>query len=377
MKIGIDARLYGSRHGGIGRYIENLIKQLEIIDHDNQYFIFLSKNNYADYQPQNNNFQKVLADFKIYGFKEQLLFPLLLKKYQLDLVHFPHFNMPIFYNGRFIVTIHDLIITHYPNSRATTLNPIVYKIKLLFYKIIVKIVAKKAKKIITVSEYSKNNVVKFLKVKPSKITVTYEGVDLPKAGQADCNELKNKLGISQDFLLYVGSAYPHKNLEKLILAFKIIIDNNPDPSTPAGLQLVLVGKKNYFYNRLTKEIKKENLKNNVILTDYLNDNELVCLYKSAKLYVFPSLIEGFGLPPLEAQSYGLPVVSSNLTCLPEILGESAIYFDPNNIQSMVKTIVDTFNNPVLMESLKHKGFDNVRQYSWRTCAFKTLEEYLN
>ncbi|OGY44723.1 MAG: hypothetical protein A3B89_01295 [Candidatus Buchananbacteria bacterium RIFCSPHIGHO2_02_FULL_40_13] len=368
MKIGLDARLYGSQHGGIGRYTENLIKQLELqTDQNTKLFIFLSKDNFNDYQPSNKNFQKVLADFKVYGLKEQLLFPPLLKKYQLDLVHFPHFNAPIFYRGKFIVTIHDLIISHYPNSRTTTLNPLVYKIKLFFYKVIIKNAAQKAKKIIAVSKYTKKDIIKLLKIEPAKIIVTYEGVDLPKTSQMNCNELKTKLGISKDFLLYVGSAYPHKNLEKLISAFKII--DNPN------LQLVLVGKKNYFYNRLAKEIKKEKLENNVILTDYLSDDELTGLYKSAKLYVFPSLIEGFGLPPLEAQSYSLPVVSSNSTCLPEILGESAVYFDPDNIQTIVKVITNTLNNPELLASLKVKGLENVKRYSWDDCAQKTLKEY--
>lgn len=371
MKIGIDARLYGAKYGGIGRYGQNLIKQLENIDNNNQYFIFLSKDNFNDYQPQNKNFHKVLADFKVYGLKEQLLFPLLLKKQRLDLVHFLHFNAPIFYAGKFIVTIHDLIISHYPASRATTLNPLIYKIKLFFYKVIIKLTALKAQKIIAVSKYTKNDIVKLLKIDPAKITITYEGVDLPKVSLLNCEKLKTELGINKNFLLYVGSAYPHKNLEKLISAFKIVEENN------SNLQLVLVGQKNYFYNRLEKEINKKQLQNHIILTDYLNDDELTCLYKSAKLYVFPSLIEGFGLPPLEAQSYGLPVVSSNSTCLPEILGESAVYFDPDNIQTMIKAIVNTLNNPVLMEDLRNKGLANLKKYSWSDCASKTLREYLS
>ena len=369
MKIGIDARLYGPKHGGIGRYIENLIKQLEQIDQQNQYFIFLQKSNFSDYKPSNINFKSVLADFKIYGWKEQVLFPFLLNKYQLDLVHFPHFNAPIFYSGQFMVTIHDLIISHYPSSRATTLNPIIYRFKLFIYKFVVKIIAKRAKKIITVSEYSKIDIVKLLSVPSSKIIVTYEGVDLPISNQTNCQDIKSSLGIKKDFLLYVGSAYPHKNLEMLIEAFGHLIAETSE------YQLVLVGNNNHFYDRLKQNTQSKKFANSVIFTGYLSDESLTCLYQSAKLYIFPSLIEGFGLPPLEAQSHGLPVLSSSSTCLPEILGDSVIYFEPNNPRALAKLIGDTINNQELMTSLKQRGLDNLKQYSWLKCAIETLKEY--
>lgn len=369
MKIGIDARLYGTRHGGIGRYIENLLKQLESIDHTNQYYVFLQKSNFDSYQPKNNNFTKILADFKAYSFGEQLIFPKILNKYHLDLVHFTHFNAPVLYRGKFIITIHDLIISHYPSSRATTLHPVIYKIKLFFYNLVINQLASRAKKIITVSEYSKKDIVKLLPVKATKVAVTYEGVGIPVKSNAICNNVKSRLGISNDFILYVGSAYPHKNLEKLISAFNQIIKIN------SGLQLVLVGDKNYFYNQLAIIIKEKGLQDSVKLTGYLEDNDLACLYQEAKLYVFPSLIEGFGLPPLEAQSYGLPVLSSFNSCLPEILGDSALYFNPNNSKELAELVMDTLNNDDVTLRLKSRGFDNVKKYSWEKCANQTLAEY--
>ncbi len=396
MKIGIDARLYGTKHGGIGRYAQKLIEHLEKIDSENQYFIFLQKNNFADYQPQAPNFSKALADFRAYGWREQILFPKLLNKHNLDFVHFTHFNAPIFYHKKFIITIHDLIISHYPDSRATTLNPFLYKIKLFFYNIVINHAAKGAKKIIAVSEYTKNDIIKFLKVAPEKIVVTYEGYDRPKESppppclkegvakqraeasgarvdECDPGSIQRCPGtgggLKGDYLLYVGSAYPHKNLEKLLMAFKKIIE------TKNNLKLVLVGSKNYFYERLEQEIKKLNLQNNVILAGYCDDDKLACLYKSAKAYVFPSLIEGFGLPPLEAQSYGVPVASSNATCLPEILGDSVLYFNPENINDMAEKISRIINDENLRNDLINKGLENLKKYSWENCAQKTLEIY--
>ncbi|MFA6422332.1 MAG: glycosyltransferase family 1 protein, partial [Candidatus Buchananbacteria bacterium] len=365
MKIGIDARLYGTKHAGIGRYTEQVIKNLEKIDSQNQYFVFLQKDGFDSYQPQAPNFKKVLADFEVYGFGEQLGYPSLLKKYNLDFVHFTHFNVPLFFKGKFVVTIHDLIISHYPSTRATTLNPILYFIKLFFYRLVIRATAKKARKIIAVSEFTKTDIVRLLKVNPDKIEVIYEGVDFAIKEANNCDDVLAKYGINNEFLLYVGSAYPHKNLESLVSAFKEVLKSKPE------MQLVLVGRINYFYERLRVFINYNcdpAVKKKIILTGYADDEDLSCLYKKATVYVFPSLIEGFGLPPLEAQNYNLPVASSNATCLPEILNDSAVYFEPTDINKMATTIISLLNNTQLQEELKAKGTNNLRRFSWQDSA---------
>lgn len=378
MRIGIDARLFGTKHGGIGRYTEQLLKELELIDVVNEYFIFLDGNGMNDYQPQNPNFKKVKADFRAYSLGEQLIFPFLLAKHHLDLVHFTHFNVPLLFRGKFVVTIHDLIISHYPSHRATTLNPMLYKTKLFFYDLVVASSGRRAKKIIAVSDFTKQDIAHLLKVSSDKIRTVYEGVDLPSISEADTASVLSRLKLSGDFLLYVGSAYPHKNLEKLLEAFTIVAVNNP------SLKLVLVGKINHFYNELQKKIEEmaqavgpfpEKFKEKVIFTDYLNDSELAVLYRQAKLYVFPSLIEGFGLPPLEAQSYGLPVASSNQSCLPEILGDSAVYFDPENVSEMAEKINLALADEVLRKQLVETGSANLKRYSWKKMAQEIEEIY--
>ncbi len=371
MRIGIDARLYGTKHAGIGRYTAELIKNLEKIDSTNDYFIFLAKSNWAEYEPNNPKFTKVSADFKVYGVFEQLLYPFQLYSYKLDLVYFTHFNVPILYAKKYFVTIHDLIISHYPSSRATTLNPWLYKIKLLGYNFIVSMAAKRAKKIIAVSEFTKSDIVRLLKIRRDKISVVYEGVDLPVQANLDCQAVADKFGLDKDFLLYVGSAYPHKNLEKLIEAYFLIEKESQK------LQLVLAGKKNFFYKRLEEWLKEKygDRADQVILTDYLTDEELVCLYDQAKLYVFPSLIEGFGLPPLEAQSYGLPVLSSDKSCLPEILGSSALYFDSENVLDMAEKIESALKDESLRQQLKEQGLANIKKYSWSKMAREILSLY--
>ena len=216
MRIGIDARFYGPIGKGLGRYTQKLIENLEKIDNSNQYFIFLKKENLGAYQPKNKNFQKVLADYHWYTFAEQIKFPRLLKKYKLDLVHFPHFNVPLFYRKKFIVTIHDLILIKFPTTRSSALSPIFYWLKFLAYKIVIRSAISRSKRIIAVSNFTKNDILEiYPKIPSSKVSVTYEACDdycffNPKNGE----QIFSHYGIIKPYILYVGNVYPHKNPER-------------------------------------------------------------------------------------------------------------------------------------------------------------------
>ncbi len=183
MKIGIDARFFGPKDKGFGRYTENLIRNLEKIDPacrqaglSNHYFIFLRKDSWNEYEPQNENFKKVLANYKWYGIKEQIFLPIKLKKYKLDLVHFTHFNVPIFYRGKFVVTIHDLTLRHFPTFKRSLKNFLIYPFKNLAYRIIFRYAIKNSEKIIAISEHTKQEILKHYSVNPDKIKVIYEGI---------------------------------------------------------------------------------------------------------------------------------------------------------------------------------------------------------
>ncbi|MBU1166852.1 glycosyltransferase family 4 protein [Patescibacteria group bacterium] len=369
MRIGIDARFFGPFGKGLGRYTQKLITSLEKIDQRNEYFIFLRKENFEAFKPQGKNFNKVLADYRWYTLKEQIMMPKLLKKYRLDLVHFPHFNVPVFYFGSFVVTIHDLIITHFPTKKATTLGPLLYKIKQWGYKVVISWAVRRAKKIITVSEFSKNELLEYFGLKPDKVVVTYEA-GTAKKEEYDFNNLSQKFGLKKPYLLYVGNAYPHKNIEKLVLAFKRLQHG----SEFYDMNLVLVGRKDYFFKRIEQEAIDLSLKN-VFFPGFVSDSELSSLYENAFIYVFPSYYEGFGLPPLEAMSYGLPVISSNTTSMPEILGDAAEYFDPQHVDQIAKKISEVAKNKELREKMIHKGLERVKLYSWKSCAEETLDCY--
>ncbi len=371
MRIGIDARFYGPTAKGLGRYTEKLIQYLQEIDHENEYIIFLRKSNWNFFLSKKGNFKKVIADYRWYSFEEQIKLPHAIKKEKVDLMHFPHFNVPLFCRGKFIVTIHDLILTRFPTERASTLGPFLYKIKHSLYKLVIWSAIKRARRIITVSEYSKKDIEDNFPKAKGKINVTYEATSDFKHTPHKINEEEffTRNHFKPPFLLYVGNAYPHKNLEKLITAFAQIKKEHND------LNLVLVGKMDYFFKRLKKFAERLQLEQGVIFPGYVKEEELKFLYQKAKLYVFPSLVEGFGLPPLEAMSQGLPVAASRSSCLPEVLGESAEYFDPNNINNIKSVIKDLLKNEVRMGELKSMGFEQVKKYSWPNLAKKTLLIY--
>ena len=370
MRIAIDARFYGPEGTGIGKYVEKLLVNLEQIDSQNDYYVFLRKDNYPLYNPKNPNFKKVLADYPWYSLKEQIMMPWKIRREKLDLVHFPHFNIPIFCPAKFVATIHDLILLQFPTPRATTLGPLLYKLKYLAYRFVIGLGLRRAKRVITVSDCTKKELVKFFKINPEKIAVTHEACDGVEYGQLKMPEKKHlaKFGITKPYLLYVGNAYPHKNLEGLLKIFSKL---------NLGCQLVLVGREDYFYKRMKREIWGTEISKNIIFTDFVSEAVLADLYRNARLYVFPSFVEGFGLPGLEAMSYGLPLVASNSSCLQEIYGDAAVYFNPKDEQEMIEKIKFVWSDEVTREKLIKLGLEQVKKYSWENLAEKTLQIYRN
>lgn len=376
MLIGIDARFFGPKAKGLGRYAQKLIEGLEQTDKQNNYLIFLRRDNFDEYQPQSPRFKKMAADYRWYSLAEQLFFPFKLYQQKIDLMHFAHFNAPVLYWRPYVVTIHDLILQRFSTVKGTLLGQLKYFLKNLGYKIVIRLVARRARKIIAVSRFVKDDIIKSFSVPPEKIEIIYEGAPVlakSKELMANSGEILEKYGIKKPYLFYVGNAYPHKNLVRLVEAFKILRSGQyPD------LQLVLAGGDDYFY----KKLKKENCDSagvcfggGVIFAGFVPDEELRNLYANAALYVFPSLCEGFGLPPLEAMACGAPVAASGATCLPEILGGAAYYFDGGNPQDMAAKIKEVLSDEILREKLIAQGFEQIKKYSWQKMAEETRKVY--
>lgn len=372
MKIGIDCRLWGE--SGVGRYIRNLVCNLQKIDDKNNYVLFVRKADYENIkylasrrsgQILNFKWKIAIADIRWHTLNEQLKFPSILNKENLDLMHFPYFSVPIFYNKPFVVTIHDLIIHHFPTGQASTLLPFLYQLKLFGYKYVISHAAKNAQKIITVSNVTKNEITEHLKIDPKKIIVAYEGVD------REILNIKHEISsIKNPYFLYVGNAYPHKNLDRLVEAFNILISQYPSVS------LVLVGQSDYFYKRLQGKVRKMRLENNIKFLGEVSDLELNQLYKNAMVLVMPSLMEGFGLPAIEAMANKCLVLASDIPSLKETCLEAALYFDPYNIDDIAKKLRDVyFNDSNHHSDLVKKGYERVRRFSWEKMARETLRIY--
>src|SRR3989344_5402766 len=291
MKIGIDCRLWNET--GIGRYIRNLIINLIELDGKNEYVLFMQNEDCPKLKDNRENF---------------------------DLMHFPYFSVPVFYNRPFVVTIPDLIVNHFPTGQASTLPGPIYNIMLLAYKFILNQEAKKAKKIIAVSKATKNEIIDHLKINPQKITVTYEGADDKISNFPTSSRSAGLRGASTilntKYFLYVGNAYPHKNLDRLLKAFSDLRQNDT--------KLVLIGKEDYFYKRLKNKAQSLRLSDKVIFLQNVSDKELSNLYQNALALIMPSLMEGFGLPALEAMANNCLVLASNIPSLKEVCGDAAL-----------------------------------------------------
>ncbi len=373
MRIGIDARMYAQ--SGIGRYTRNLIEQLQKQDIKNQYFIFLQKAEFNSIELK-ENFKPVLADFSWYGVTEQLKMPKLLGEYKLDLMHFPHFNVPVFYGGKFVVTIHDLIHQNFSMQRATTHGKLIYQFKQFGYQAVLKNALFRSKKILVPSAHVKNQLGD-QGVKSQKIVVTPEAVDhgvlnISKRLTKDKSlKIVQVLGINGPYLFYVGNAHPHKNVESLIEVFWKLQDKYKQ------LNLVLAGGDHYFWNRIKDSVAVHPNSEKVIFTGFITDEQLVALYKNAVCFTSASLEEGFGIPNLEAFACGCPVVASSAGSIPEVGGDAAMYFDPKNQSEMFEKIEDVLNSEKIRQDLIKKGLKRYVEFSWEKLAKQTLEVYEN
>ncbi len=368
MKILIDARMYGLEHAGIGRYVMNLVNQIEKLDKNNDYLILLRKKYFRALRFKNKRFKKILADYSHYSFKEQIFLPLQLIKLKPDLAHFPHFNVPIFWWGKQVVTIHDLIKHQSKGSETTTRWRPFYWLKYWVYKLVMAIAIKRAAKIVVPSQWWKSELISRYKLSQGKVVAIYEGVGesfwKPNMSPREANGILEKYDIQEPFLIYTGSLYPHKNVERLVRAAKRL-----------RLVLVVVCARSIFYQRFMRKVAHLEAEKFVNFAGFIPDNELAALYQKAEAFVLPSLLEGFGLIGLEAMATGCPVLASAIPVLKEVYGEAALYFDPTDIEDLVKKIKKVIQKKKLRERLKKQGLKQVKKYSWQKMAKQTLGVY--
>lgn len=369
MKIGIDSRMYGSKITGIGNYVKNLTDQLFEIDKTNQYLMFMRSLDFENFVPP-SNVKKIKVEIPWYSWSEQLKYFRILEKQKLDLFHFPHFNVPLLYTRKFVVTIHDITPYFFPGSKV-----IKSKLRKIAYETVFKSTLKRAEIIITVSQHTKENLIKYFKTDPKEIKVIYEGISQEFkiiSNYEKINQFKSKYQITKPFIFYVGVWRDHKNLEGLIKAFAILKNNYR-----LNCQLVLGGQEDKRYPQIRRTWQNLNLEvgKDIILPGFISGEELPLFYNAAEIFVLPSFSEGFGLVALEAMACGTSVVGSETTSLPEVLGDAALYFDPYQEIEIAKTVKKLLTNHNLKQELIKKGLEKVKEYSWRKCAEETLRVY--
>jgi glycosyltransferase involved in cell wall biosynthesis len=358
--IVIDARI--RRGPGMGRYIDRLLEHLQANHSPHRFTVLVQPDD--PWRPRAANFTTVAAPYPQFSFNfiKGLRFAFQLNKLKPDLVHFAAPQHPLAYRGNMIITTHDLTMLHFVRAGKTPLP--IFWLKRLGYRIILYVAHKKARRVIVPTKYVARHLGDYYPFAADKTIVTYEASDPLAPGDA-----VQPKGIKSPFLLHVGSPFPHKNIHRLIEAFEILLKDNPT------LKLVLVGKKEFYFKELEDWASKRPSYKSVIFTGFVEDPELKWLYANAEAYVMPSLSEGFGLPGLEAMIHDCPLVSSNATCLPEVFGEAAVYFDPLSVPEMAKAIQSVLSDEKLRQKLIHAGHLQDQKYSWRKMAEQTLRIY--
>jgi glycosyltransferase involved in cell wall biosynthesis len=352
-KIVIDARNINS---STGHYIWRLLENLELVDQKNQYVVLVKSRDLDFYKPKNPNFSLMAADFANYSLAEQTKFNRFLRSLDADLVHFTMPQQPIRYRRPKITTVHDLTLLNTYNSDK---NWLVFRFKQLVGRVVFRRVGRDSRLILTPSQFTKKAFINFAQIPAKKVRVTYEA-----ASENDKISLPYKAPFKK-FLLYVGQQTDYKNLKRLADAHQKLLAKHPD------LGLILVGKINRSPRGVAAYIESKKY-HQIHLTGYIDDQQRNWLYIHCSAYIFPSLMEGFGLPGLEAMANDAPLISSNATCLPEIYGPAAIYFDPTDTDQMVQAIETVLGSGRRRAELIRLGKKQVKKYSWRRCAEQTL-----
>ncbi len=355
----IDARI---RRTSTGRYTDGLINYLQQIDHDNKYTVLLEPDD--PWQPRVANFSRADAPYKQFSFSplEQLKFAWQLYRLKPSLVHFTMTQFPLLYFGNIIVTTHDLGML---TGARPKYSKLAFRLKLMGYKFLLWQAHKKAKKIIVPTDFVKREVTAYHPFTVKKLVRTYESSE----SQANIQPKKPTWLKSEKFILYQGTAFPHKNTARLVDAFKLLTEKYPD------LHLDFNGKKEFYYEKLETYVKDHGNPDRIHINGFVADDESKWMFAHAQAYVTATEEEGFGLTGLEAMEQGTPVVCSDIPVLREVYGNAAHYFNQNDIEDIAIKISEVLDDEALSSKLKALGTTQAAKYSWQRMAEETLDVY--
>jgi glycosyltransferase involved in cell wall biosynthesis len=364
VRIAIDARKL--HDFGIGTYIRNLLRHLARIDRENEYVLLCQAPDMGIVDTLGENFRAVLEPAPNYSLSEQVHVPWVLMRERPDVFHAPHYVLPVAVRCRSVVTIHDCIHLMFPQYLR---NRAAYA----YARGSMWSAARRSDRILTVSEASKRDILRFFNVRPDKISVVYNGIDERfwiEPPPEEIARVRERFQLDHGFVLYAGTIKPHKNLVRLIEAFAALRKGEFE-----DLKLLIIGDEISKLPALRRAVHSHKLHKHVRFLGFLPDETLAALYRLAAVFVFPSLYEGFGLPPLEAMASGTPVVTSNVSSLPEVAGDAAVLVDPYDVASIVDGVRRVLMDPVLAGDLRRKGLARARDFSWERSVARTHEIY--
>lgn len=364
MRIAIDARkLYDF---GIGTYVRNLIRELGREPGGHTYVLLCRPEDADRVGSHSPAFEVVVERAGNYSVREQLSVPLSLLRRRVDLFHAPHYVVSPLTPCPFVVTIHDCIHLRFPQYLPT-------RAAHAYARAMMSMAARRARKVLTVSEASKKDILHYLHIPASKVEVIHNALDERIAAtpsDEDIARVRDRFMLTSPFVLYTGNIKPHKNLERLIEAYARLRRRGCE-----DLTLVIIGEEMSKYPGLRRLVHRHQLHQQVRFFGFVPDETLAVLYRLAAVFVFPSLYEGFGLPPLEAMAAGTPVITSNVSSLPEVVGDAAVLIDPTDPDAIADAIQRVLEDEPLRRTLIENGHRRVRAFSWKRSVARIRQVY--
>jgi glycosyltransferase involved in cell wall biosynthesis len=371
VKVAIDIRRM--TEFGIGTYIRNVVRTLARLDRDSKYFLVGSPAKVAECGPLPPNFHAVALDGRDDTLKGNLDFRAIVRRLGCDLVHIPHlFWIPRGLSCPYVLTVHDLLEHMYGSRNASSFTRSMH-----FY--MTRRVLRKAARVIAVSQFTRNEIEKLLAIPDARIEVVYNAIDERflhgHATDADRELIAQRYQVNYPFILYAGAIRPHKNVVRIIEAFSTLKSELQKEQQLPDLKLIIIGDDLSSHPRLRRTVVRGGVQNDVRFLGFVPIEVLRIFYDVAKVFVFPSLYEGFGLPPLEAMAHGTPVVTSNTSSLPEVAGNAALLVNPENVFEIRRGLQRALLDPALRAQMKQRGYEQAQRFSWTSSVSRILEIY--
>jgi glycosyltransferase involved in cell wall biosynthesis len=371
MKIGIEAqRIFRLHKHGMDIVVLELIRALQVIDSQNEYFIFVKPDEDRTCLTETKNFHIIEVSGGNYVFWEQIMLPIYARKYGVDVLHCTSNTAPMLLSMPLVLTLHDVIFMERIAGKNTSSN--YQKFGNLYRKWLVPKIISKCKNIVTISEVEKINIIKVLSLPTDAVTVVHNGVSGRfgiKPSEEMLQEVRNDFRLTNDFFLFLGNVEPRKNVNNTVKAFVVFAENNDK------IKLVITGIKISFVEEILVEIGKESMLNRFVFAGFVSENVLLSLYAQAKVFLYPSLREGFGLPILEAMAFGTPVVTSNISAMPEVAGDAAFLVNPYLVEEIAAGMKIAYENETLRKEKIALGYLRPSMFTWRKTAEKMLSIY--